>query len=231
MKKLEFWGALLTAIYLSLMAWWVYESWSEFLDLELNELGDFLAGTFGPVAFLWLVLGFLQQGRELKLSTDALQLQAEELKNSVAQQSIMAEAAVNQIDAARKALELQMEEADRLVRADFEVGPSVKMGGSNGNVRNKFRISNNRNVAYKVICDISGDLPFCTKLDLGTMKAGSSSEQEFAFDHEHPGVGVMMIFYEDVNGKERVDIFDVWISDGWIKTRRHRNKSSTVVRA
>lgn len=222
---------MLTTIYLSLMGWWIYGSWGEFLHLKLNELGDFLAGTFGPVAFLWLVLGFLQQGRELKLSTDALQLQAEELKNSVTQQSIMAEAAVHQIDAARKALELQMEEADRLVRADFEAGSSVKMGGSNGNVKNKFKVSNNRNVAYKVMCEFAGDLPFCTQLDLGTLKAGSYSEQEFVFDPEHPGAGVLTIFYEDVNGKERVDIFDVWISDGWIKTQKHRNKSSAVVRA
>jgi len=45
MKKLEFWGAVLTTIYLSLMGWWIYGSWDEFLHLKLNELGDFLAGT------------------------------------------------------------------------------------------------------------------------------------------------------------------------------------------
>ncbi|WP_058975881.1 hypothetical protein [Pseudomonas syringae] len=89
MKKLEFWGAILTVAYLALMGWWLSVNWTAFLCLELNELGDFLAGTFGPVAFLWLVLGFLQQGRELKLSTNALRLQAEELKNSVQQQTEM----------------------------------------------------------------------------------------------------------------------------------------------
>lgn len=54
--------------------------------LKLNELGDFLAGSFGPLALFWLILGFIQQGFELKQNTDALRLQAEELQNSVVQQ-------------------------------------------------------------------------------------------------------------------------------------------------
>ena len=31
---------------------------------ELNELGDFLAGALTPVAFIWLVYGYLLQGEE-----------------------------------------------------------------------------------------------------------------------------------------------------------------------
>lgn len=54
--------------------------------MGLNEVGDFLAGAFGPVAILWLVLGFFQQGVELRQGTEALKLQAAELKNSVVQQ-------------------------------------------------------------------------------------------------------------------------------------------------
>lgn len=55
---------------------------SEFVDLELNAKGDFLAGVFAPLAFLWLVFGYYQQGRELKLNTKALELQARELQIS-----------------------------------------------------------------------------------------------------------------------------------------------------
>lgn len=47
--------------------------------LKLNEKGDFLAGVFSPLAFLWLVYGYLQQGQELKLNTQALKMQADEL--------------------------------------------------------------------------------------------------------------------------------------------------------
>lgn len=82
--------------------------------LHANELGDFLAGTFSPLAFLFLILGYLQnnknlgqntealtqqakalqlqstsldlQVKELKIGNDALQAQAAELRNSVEQQ-------------------------------------------------------------------------------------------------------------------------------------------------
>lgn len=82
----EILGGLVTGVYLVGVATLVYWKHTTIPDLELNEIGDFLAGVFGPVAFLWLVLGYLQQGRELKLSSEALQLQAQELKNSVEQQ-------------------------------------------------------------------------------------------------------------------------------------------------
>lgn len=62
------------------------------LQLDLNNLGDFLAGVFGPIAILWLVLGFFQQGKELKQNTAALELQAEELKKSVEAQNNISEA-------------------------------------------------------------------------------------------------------------------------------------------
>ena len=52
-------------------------------DLRMNELGDFLGGVLSPLAFLWLVLGFFQQSREIRLSGKALQLQASEMRRSV----------------------------------------------------------------------------------------------------------------------------------------------------
>lgn len=45
--------------------------------LNSNELGDFLAGVFAPLAFLFLYLGYLQQGNALKKSNDHL---SEQLK-------------------------------------------------------------------------------------------------------------------------------------------------------
>lgn len=62
-----------------------------FKKLELNAMGDFIAGSFAPLAFIWLVFGYLQQGEELKQNTEALKLQAEELKNSVEQQRQLVE--------------------------------------------------------------------------------------------------------------------------------------------
>lgn len=107
-KKLELWGGLGTVAYLLIIAITVWCKIQDFQALKLNELGDFLAGVFGPIAFLWLVLGFLQQGRELKLSSDALQLQAAELKNSVEQQKEMVAVTREQVSA-----ELEQVRSDR----------------------------------------------------------------------------------------------------------------------
>ena len=41
--------------------------WALFQEGELNELGDFLAGIFTPLVFLWLIVGYLMQYKELVL--------------------------------------------------------------------------------------------------------------------------------------------------------------------
>ena len=55
---------------------------------KLNEWGDFFAGFFAPMAFFWLVLGYMQQGEELKHSTEALRPQAEELFSRTASNAL-----------------------------------------------------------------------------------------------------------------------------------------------
>lgn len=58
-------------------------------DLEKSaQVGDWLAGFAGTLAFLWLIASFQQQknqliiqSEELKLQREAIQLQAKELKN------------------------------------------------------------------------------------------------------------------------------------------------------
>ncbi|MGQ1348547.1 hypothetical protein ACT4VF_04450 [Acinetobacter baumannii] len=54
--------------------------------MALNETGDFLSGVFAPLAFLFLYLGYRQQGKEMQQNTAALKLQAYELKKSVEEQ-------------------------------------------------------------------------------------------------------------------------------------------------
>ncbi len=72
-------GAIGTAIYVSLFATYVYRNWTKVVALDPNALGDMIAGASAPLAFLWLVLGYFQQQRELRLNTEALRLQATEL--------------------------------------------------------------------------------------------------------------------------------------------------------
>ena len=46
---------------------------------NLNELGDFLAGVFTPLAFGWLVYGYLLQSNELRLQREELTLARKQL--------------------------------------------------------------------------------------------------------------------------------------------------------
>ena len=62
------WGIAGTLVYLGVIGWFF---WCEILLLRkstsLNEVGDFLAGVFAPLAFLWLVVSLFLQRKELQL--------------------------------------------------------------------------------------------------------------------------------------------------------------------
>lgn len=58
----------------------LYQEQWKIIFLPSNELGDFLAEAFAPLAFFILIMGYNQQGKELKQNTAALQLQADELR-------------------------------------------------------------------------------------------------------------------------------------------------------
>ena len=82
-RRLPMVGLWLSGAYLvGLVAYLVVQRQNP-ADLALNELGDFLGGVSSPLAFMWLVLGFFQQGREIRLSSRALHLQAAEMRRSV----------------------------------------------------------------------------------------------------------------------------------------------------
>lgn len=57
--------------------------------LRPNEIGDTLAGIFAPLALIWLIVGILQQGRELRI-------QVQDLKESVEAQKALAKASGGQ---------------------------------------------------------------------------------------------------------------------------------------
>ena len=59
--------------------------------MGLNEWGDFLAGSFAPMALFWLVIGYFQHGEELRLNTRALETQQEELRQQVKETARLAD--------------------------------------------------------------------------------------------------------------------------------------------
>lgn len=122
--------------------------------LKPNEWGDVFAGLFAPVAFLWLVLGFVQQGQELQLSTKALMLQVDELKNTVEHQRQLVEVTREQLEAAIRHEKHQAEETRRLAQPRFIL---VQAGSSSTGSRITYNLTL-RNVGataanIQVFCD------------------------------------------------------------------------------
>jgi hypothetical protein len=97
--KIGFW---LTLVYVGSVVGFSLWDWIDMRAMKPHEWGDFLAGVFGPLALLWVVLGFLQQGSELRNSRDALLLQAEELRHSVEAQKDLGQAAWAQVGEERQ---------------------------------------------------------------------------------------------------------------------------------
>lgn len=82
-RRMPILGLWLSAVYVAGLVLYLIVQGQNPADLRLNELGDFLGGVSSPLAFLWLVLGFFQQSREIRLSNQALHLQAREMRRSV----------------------------------------------------------------------------------------------------------------------------------------------------
>lgn len=135
---------------------------------KLNEWGDFIAGFSAPLAFFWLVLGYMQQGEELKNNTEMLRLQAEELKHSTHALQLQAEELRNSVeqqsrlvDVSREQVQLEIdtkaEERQRrreAARPRFVAAPSG--GGESGGVKtHNLKITNIGSIATDVSFKLS----------------------------------------------------------------------------
>ena len=66
--------------------------WAQFVSQPAEALGGFLEGAFAPLAFLWLVIGFFLQQRELRLNNAAIHLQYEQMRRQAEQAEVQARA-------------------------------------------------------------------------------------------------------------------------------------------
>lgn len=125
-QKLVTWGGIaVTILYIAGMFLYSYVRWTDLWSMEPHDFADFLAGIFGPPAFLWVVLGYHQQGLELRHST-------EELRNSVEQQKELVKAAKDQAEADKIAAELEEEGLRLAARPHVRLGFNSMGGVENG---------------------------------------------------------------------------------------------------
>ena len=87
-------GIAVTGFWLLILAVYISGSvgWFNISNVPIDTLGGFLEGSFAPLAFLWFVLAYFSQQKELAQNTEALRLQSLEMQRSVEQATVQAEA-------------------------------------------------------------------------------------------------------------------------------------------
>ena len=154
-QRLTWAGAGVTIVWLLLFALFTWGRWSEVAELKPNEVGDYLAGAFAPLAFFWLVLGFFQQGSELRNSGRALWLQGEELQNSVQQQRDLVAVTREQLQFESDRLKAEAERVQRLAQPRLELVAGGFYPG-NGFREQSFSLLNHGRPCTRVAVAIDG---------------------------------------------------------------------------
>lgn len=87
-------GVGATAIWLLLGVLYIsgIVGWGDFVRQKAPALGGFLDGAFAPLAFLWLVVGFFLQQRQLEDNTAMLSQQLEVMRQSAQQAELQSRA-------------------------------------------------------------------------------------------------------------------------------------------
>ena len=113
MRRLTKFGLGLTAAWISIFGIVVICNVAAVGQMTLNAWGDFLAGASAPLALLWLVIGYFQQGKELRINTKALEAQQKELHLQVKETANLAKNSERQAMAAELLAQISKSEHDR----------------------------------------------------------------------------------------------------------------------
>ena len=189
-------GGVLTVLYLVVLAIYCVDRWAEIRAMPPNNIGDFFAGAFSPMAFAWLVLGFIQQGIELRQNSAALILQAEELRAAATHAGAM-------VELQRKEFELRIQELEETrQKADIALSAAAKRREEEEIRRRQPRFGfgiaqrdhKNQHVAK---CELTNDGQNCTNVKIlmtpisGVLElSGSTAFAGFPMQLRHPIVFV-----------------------------------------
>jgi len=193
-------GIAITVLYTGLLLLLVHDRLTSLQTMFLNEVGDFLAGAFGPLAIFWLIIGFFQQGVELRQNTSALELQAEELKNSVEQQRELVEVSKSQFLAELEALNYERELQRKAQQPQF-VSQSIGARHSGGQHIYTMNIKNVGNTATDVHISFSQKMKRVSLNSVPSWVNGQNHMFEFEYENWIPTeTSELIISYLDSAG-------------------------------
>jgi hypothetical protein len=135
-------GVVLTSLWLIAAGIYCHSRWDVLVELKPDAVANFAAGVCAPLAFLWLVLGFFQQGQELRNSGRALWLQGRELQQSVEQQRELVNVTREQLHFESSKLERQQDETVRNAQPILRLAEGGSSGAVDGGRSHEFTLSN-----------------------------------------------------------------------------------------
>ncbi|WP_431046715.1 hypothetical protein [Roseateles sp. L2-2] len=189
MKDKRFvWGVIVTAIWLGVMVGLLFVANR---PDKLNEWGDFCAGFFAPLAFMWLVLGYLQQGEELRQNTVALEQQLLELRQTV-------EVGRDQLAEVRMAAKREKAERIQALRPIFTLRPRSSILGAGG-LEQQVALINDGGLARNVVIEAVGAV-----ITSGERSARIPQHEDarLYINQQLDVPGLLRIHYEDAEGNE-----------------------------
>lgn len=209
------WGVVVSIGYLTFLAILGGSNINGLLSLQPNEFGDMLAGIFSPLAFLWLVLGFLQQGQELRASVRALELQGRELRNSVDQQRQLVAVARDEMTFTTRQFEMREEEEDRTAQPKFALTSDTVYPHPSEptKMRALFDLKLMLNLVWEVRLFSDGQ----AFLELEQVVPGDTERLQFEFPKKGSHSKTFSIEYVDKRGNPRVSNWTIEYSDGEIE--------------
>jgi hypothetical protein len=171
----------------------------EVKSLQLNAVGDFLAGFFSPIAFLWLVFGYFQQGEELSLNTQALELQVKELRRSVEHQRDLVDITREDLQLSKNEFERERDESIRNAQPalHFKVG-SYSIGGR-GIANLTAKVVNSGHPATRIL--IRSPIGEVSPKSIVMLGRGENCSLHFDFTASPMQNGEFSIQYDDGIGK------------------------------
>ncbi|MEM8791855.1 MAG: hypothetical protein AAGE80_09555 [Pseudomonadota bacterium] len=198
-------GATLTVGYLGFAFYVLDISNQSFWELKLNEKGDFLAGVCGPVALIWLILGILMQGFELRNSIT-------EIEKTSKANMLIAEVAQKEFD------QLMKDRANEETKRKTQLQPRFILaseGGSGGTpIRSKFGLTNTGEVATNIKFQIVSEDKVDIALNIKERDSLLKNEKiQFALIETRPAdsksIILLEISYDDLEGDRGSFMFEL----------------------
>lgn len=207
-------GIALTLGYLLALGFILNGRVTEILVLAPNEIGDLLAGMFGPLAIIWLVLGFFQQSVELKQNTRALELQAKELGNSVEQHREMVLITKQQLEVVRRQFETDLEALrhEQKIQKEaalprFVIHPSSVSQYGSKHIVYATNIENMGNFATDVAFIPSSERVSVSPSSLSSFPHGTKQKFQWRVEEPEENKCWLMIRYKDALGAIGEQVF------------------------